>query len=98
MTHKEKVLALLSDGRPHTHHELYQLGCIAHSRVADLRRDGHVIVCTSETHAGERVSVYRLVSLDKEPVAGPGSLSSETETQTALPSSAQVSLDLWSAA
>lgn len=43
MTHKQKVFALLSDGRPHTHHELYALGCVAHSRVADLRRDGHHI-------------------------------------------------------
>lgn len=43
MTHKQRVLALLSDGQPHTHHELYRLGCVAHSRVSDLRRDGHEI-------------------------------------------------------
>lgn len=43
MTHNEKVLRLLSDGKPHTHHELYALHVIAHSRVSDLRAAGHVI-------------------------------------------------------
>lgn len=42
-THNERVLALLADGQPHTHHELYQLHVIAHSRVADLRKAGHTI-------------------------------------------------------
>lgn len=40
MTHKQKVLGLLRDGRWHTHHELYRLGCVAHSRISDLRKDG----------------------------------------------------------
>ena len=43
MTHKQKVLRLLGDRQPHTHHELYALGCVAHSRIADLRKDGHTI-------------------------------------------------------
>jgi len=43
MTHKQRVLQLLSDGKPHSHHELYGLGCVAHSRISDLRRDGHTI-------------------------------------------------------
>ena len=43
MTHNDRVLALLSDGRPHSHHELYGLHVIAHSRVSDLRKRGHVI-------------------------------------------------------
>ena len=60
MTHKQKVLELLRDGKPHTHMELYRLGCVAHSRVADLRRDGWRIACTKEMVRGERVSVYRL--------------------------------------
>jgi len=65
MTHKQKVLALLRDGKPHTHHELYALGCVAHSRVADLRRDGHNIVCWSQISHGGRVSIYQLLpSLD----------------------------------
>jgi hypothetical protein len=45
MTHNEKVLALLSDGEPHSHHELYDLRVIAHSRVAALRAQGHTIEC-----------------------------------------------------
>ena len=44
-THKQRVLMLLSDGRPHRSSEGYRLGVMLHSRVADLRRDGHVIEC-----------------------------------------------------
>lgn len=43
MTHKQAVLKLLSDRKPHSHHELYGLGCVAHSRISDLRRDGWTI-------------------------------------------------------
>ena len=43
MTHKQRVLQVLKDGKPHSHLELYQLGCVAHSRISDLRRDGHKI-------------------------------------------------------
>ena len=42
-THCERVLQLLSDHRPHSHHELYALHVIAHSRISDLRKRGHVI-------------------------------------------------------
>lgn len=42
-THCDRVLGLLSDGRPHSHHELYDLHVIAHSRISDLRRKGHAI-------------------------------------------------------
>lgn len=45
MTHNERVLDLLSDGEPHSHHELYDLRVIAHSRVAALRKQGHTIEC-----------------------------------------------------
>ena len=45
MTHCERVLDLLSDGQPHTYRELYDLRVMAHSRVADLRKRGHVIDC-----------------------------------------------------
>lgn len=41
----ERILELLSDGRLHSHTELYKLHCIAHSRVAELRRRGHTINC-----------------------------------------------------
>jgi len=48
VTHTEKVLRLLRDGRAHSHHELYGLGCVAHSRIAELRRRGHTIRCWRE--------------------------------------------------
>lgn len=48
LTHNQRVLRLLSDGRPHLHHELYALGVIAHSRVSDLRRQGHNILMWRE--------------------------------------------------
>ena len=60
MTHKQKVLALLSDGRPRTHREIYALGVVAHSRISDLRKDGYQITCTTEKCFGETVSVYQL--------------------------------------
>ncbi len=43
-THCERVLRLLSDCKPHTSSELYDLRVIAHSRVSDLRKRGHRIV------------------------------------------------------
>lgn len=62
-THKQKVLALLSDGLPHSHMEGYRLGVMLHSRAADLRKDGHDIRVTRD---GDDY-VYRLVGrLDAE--------------------------------
>jgi hypothetical protein len=60
VTHAEKILELLSDGQPHSHHELYALGCVAHSRVSDLRAKGYAIDCWRE---GD-LSMYRLVATD----------------------------------
>lgn len=45
VTHEQKVLALLSDGQPHSHMEGYRLGVMLHSRVAGLRKKGHIIEC-----------------------------------------------------
>ncbi len=45
MTHNERVLNLLSDGEPHSHHELYALFVVAHSRISDLRKRGYQIEC-----------------------------------------------------
>lgn len=42
-THNERVLLLLSDGKPHTHTEIYALGVVAHSRVSALRAKGYTI-------------------------------------------------------
>lgn len=47
-THNERVLQLLSDGKPHTHTELYGLHVIAHSRISDLRKKGHKIISWRE--------------------------------------------------
>ncbi len=66
-THNERVLRLLSDGQPHTHHELYQLHVIAHSRVADLRKQGHRIV---QWRDGDNY-VYRLVDQGHEDYGAP---------------------------
>ena len=61
-THTERVLHLLSDGRPHTHRELYDLHVVAHSRVADLRRRGHEI----ETWREGTDYLYRLIPTTTE--------------------------------
>lgn len=45
MTGNDRVLQKLTDGRWHTHHELYSLGVIVHSRISDLRKRGHEIEC-----------------------------------------------------
>lgn len=62
MTHNERVLNLLKDHKPHTHHELYALRVIGHSRIADLRRQGHVIAVWRE---GDNY-LYRLLSDGRE--------------------------------
>lgn len=43
MIDKERLLELLSDGKPHSHKECYRLGVMAHSRASDLRGDGYII-------------------------------------------------------
>jgi hypothetical protein len=64
MTHKQKVLRLLADGEPHSHMDGYRLGVMLHSRVADLRRDGHHIECWRDAGG---LYMYRLVgTLGKE--------------------------------
>ena len=63
MTHCEKLLAVLEDGKPHVHTELYGLNIMVHSRAADLRKRGHNIVQWTATENGERVYVYQLVTL-----------------------------------
>lgn len=75
MTGCERILALLSDGRQHSHHELYALNVIVHSRVAELRKRGHDIECSRD---GDIYSYRLLTSLEEPPrLAGPGGSSSE---------------------
>jgi hypothetical protein len=66
VTHCAKVLALLSDGIWHSHHELYELHVMGHSRVADLRRKGYVIECKKQFGA----YAYRLLSAPNDRPAG----------------------------
>jgi hypothetical protein len=59
-THKARVLDRLKQG-PATHMELYRLGCVAHSRISDLRKDGWRIDRTVRVENGETLHVYELV-------------------------------------
>lgn len=61
MTGCERVLARLQQG-PATAAELYDLGVIAHSRVAELRKHGHVIRCERTRDENNAQSyTYRLL-------------------------------------
>ena len=62
---------MLSDGEAHTHRELYALGTVAHSRVAELRKRGYVIEGWREEHAGETVYFYRLLSVPTQDSSPP---------------------------
>lgn len=57
----DRVLAILSDGEPHMHHEFYGW-CVLHSRVSDLRRRGHVIHAWRESHPNGTRYWYRLLA------------------------------------
>lgn len=59
----QRLLEVLQDGRPHSHHELYRLGIIVHSRVSDLRKRGYGIELWREDDA----YWYRLVARDSVP-------------------------------
>ncbi len=61
-TQCQRLLAVLSDGRPHRSLDLYRMGLgVVHSRVADLRARGHQVACWLEvTGHGDRVYLYRL--------------------------------------
>lgn len=45
----DRLLAVLKDGGFHSHSELYGLGMIVHSRIADLRARGLNIVCRRQS-------------------------------------------------
>lgn len=60
-THCQMILNRLRKG-PATHIELYQLGTVAHSRIADLKRQGHKI--DRHLHIstdGQRLHIYTLI-------------------------------------
>lgn len=60
MTGCERVLHRLEQG-PATAAELYQLGVILHSRVSDLRRQGHNILCERVDGDGAAGYLYTLL-------------------------------------
>jgi hypothetical protein len=73
VTHCDQLLQVLSDGRPHDHRQLYALGMVVHSRVADLRSKGHDIVCWREGdgagHGGQPgCSCCPVVRMDVHPL------------------------------
>lgn len=55
-----RLLAILSDGAWHSHRDLYRIGCIVHSRIAELRARGHRIECERRDVDGDPVWFYRL--------------------------------------
>lgn len=60
-THCQMILDRLRKG-PATHLELYQLGTVAHSRIADLRHQGHKIDQDMHlTPGGQRLYIYTLI-------------------------------------
>jgi hypothetical protein len=88
----EKVLARLRQG-PASHLELYQLGVIAHSRIADLRRKGHTISCEKKHDLYE----YTLLEEGDPVETSSPDLSPATQTATsesASPSSSSEAHDL----
>lgn len=58
-SHEERILAVLADGEPHSHRELYRLGVMVHSRVAVLRKRGYRIACRK---VDDNTYEYRLES------------------------------------
>lgn len=56
-----RILKLLSDGEWHGHHSLYAIGCVAHSRISELRKHDYNIEKRQFTVYGKQVWEYRLV-------------------------------------
>lgn len=94
MSQCDRILAFLSDGRPHRMEEVHQaVGfCRLNSRIAELRSRGHVIVCEKT----KRVYVYRLVGapLKEEPGVGQGARDLGCPGDTGLGSSLSGGPDL----
>ena len=85
VTHAERILRVLRDGKPHTHLELYALGTVAHSRISDLRARGHVI----EAWRDGDLYLYRLIC---EPsLSDPESPAWETPSIASSPGSGSLS-------
>ena len=75
-----RILELLSGGDWIDHHRLYEIGCVAHSRIAELRARGHEIEQRRVTVGGKPVWEYRLAGEVEEGAARPGECSSVSGT------------------
>jgi hypothetical protein len=80
VTHCDQLLQVLSDGRPHDHRQLYALGMIVHSRIADLRKRGHDITHWRE----DGTSFYQLAGTGSETRRPLGSTTVRVDTATPL--------------
>lgn len=84
-TDADRLLAVLSDGRAHSHLELYALGMIVHSRVADLRKRGHDVQTWRENHPNGTRYWYQLAApLTKREESTEGSMSSRPVSGSVL--------------
>ena len=65
-SHCGRVLAVLSDGQPHTTRDLYRRcgGMVLHSRISDLRAKGYRIECQHIAGKGTGAGAYRYQWLD----------------------------------
>jgi hypothetical protein len=63
VTQSARILQALADGKWHDAASLYQLGCVLHSRISDLRKRGHLIETRHVGGTGARAYEYRLVPL-----------------------------------
>jgi len=84
-TDADRLLAVLADGRPHNHLELYGLNMIVHSRVADLRKRGHDVQTWRENHPNGTRYWYQLAApLTKREESTEGSMSSRPVSGSVL--------------
>lgn len=79
MTQCDRVLAILADGKEHSHHDFYGF-CVLHSRISELRARGHQI----EVRRDGDTYLYRLVPAEVSPAESghglvrlPGSVATE---------------------
>jgi len=86
----DQILGLLAGGQWVGHHRLYEIGCVAHSRIAELRSRGHEIEQRRTTVNGRPVWEYRLVAPLRSPCERPvfPYLGAKTTEQLTLDSAA----------
>jgi hypothetical protein len=71
LSQNDQILELLAGGQWVGHHRLYEIGCVAHSRIAELRSRGHEIEQRRTTINGRPVWEYRMVAPLRSPSERP---------------------------